>query len=328
MRCIEMKAAGGPDQLSLTQRAVPVPKAGEVLIAVHAAGVNRPDVAQRQGLYPPPPGASDILGLEVAGEVVALGPGVQSPALGEKVCALLTGGGYAEYATAAAICCLPIPRGLSFEQAAALPETFFTVWHNVFERGGLKAGDGFLVHGGTSGIGTTAIQLAKAFGAVVFATAGSDEKVAACRTLGADLAINYRTTDFVEAVRQSPTGGVDLVLDMVGGAYTARNFRCLKPDGRLVNIAFLEGSKTELDLMPVLLKRLTLTGSTLRPRDVAFKGALAATLKSRVWPLLEAGIVNPVIDWILPLDAAAEAHLRMESSVHIGKIVLQVERNS
>ncbi len=328
MRCIEMKAAGGPEQLLLTQRAIPVPKAGEVLIAVHAAGVNRPDIVQRQGLYPPPPGTSDILGLEVAGDVVALGPGAQSPALGEKVCALLTGGGYAEYATAPAVCCLPIPRGLSFEQAAALPETFFTVWHNVFERGGLKAGEGFLVHGGTSGIGTAAIQLAKAFGAFVVATAGSDEKVATCKALGADLAINYRTTDFVDAVRQCPAGGVDVVLDMVGGAYTARNLRCLKPDGRLVNIAFLEGSKTELDLMPVMLKRLTFTGSTLRPRDLTFKGALAATLKSRVWPLLEAGPVNPVIDRILPLEAAAEAHRRLESSVHIGKIVLKVERNS
>jgi len=328
MRCIELKAPGGTEQLALAARPLPIPKAGEVLIAVYAAGVNRPDIVQREGLYAPPPGASDILGLEVAGEVVALGPGVQSPALGEKVCALIAGGGYAEYATAPAICCLPIPNGYSFEKAAALPETFFTVWHNVFERGGLKDGESFLVHGGTSGIGTTAIQLARAFGAFVFATAGSDEKAAACRSLGAHVAINYRTTDFVEVVRAAPGGGVDVILDMVGGGYTARNLRCLKPDGRLVNIAFLEGSKSDLDLMPIMLKRLTLTGSTLRPRDVAFKGALAAALRAHVWPLLEAGKIQPVIDRVYGLDQAAEAHRRMESSAHIGKLVLKIARDS
>ena len=313
----------------LAQRPLPVPKNGEVLIAVHTAGVNRPDVMQRQGLYPPPPGASDILGLEVAGEVIAHGPGVATPKIGDHVCALVAGGGYAEYVTAPASCCLPIPRSLTLEQAAAIPETFFTVWHNVFERGGLKPGDSFLVHGGTGGIGTTAIQLAKAFGAFVAATAGSHEKVAACRTLGADLAMNYRTTDFVEAVRKTaPGGGVDVVLDMVGGNYTARNLRCLKPDGRLVNIAFQEGSKAELDLLPVMVKRLTLTGSTLRPRDVAFKGALAAALRTRVWPLLEAGTVKPIMDQVLPLAQAADAHRRMESSAHFGKIVLKIERDS
>ena len=329
MRCIEVKAPGGPEQLMLAQRPLPVPKAGEVLIAVHAAGVNRPDVIQRQGGYPPPPGASDILGLEVAGEVVALGPGVESPKIGERVCALLTGGGYAEYATAAAACCLPVPRGLDLQQAAAIPETFFTVWHNVFERGGLKAGESLLIHGGTSGIGTTAIQLAKAFGAFVVTTAGGDEKAAAARALGADMAINYRTTDFVEAVKGGvPGGGVDVVLDMVGGSYVARNIRCLKPDGRLVNIAFLEGSKVELDLTPVMLKRLTLTGSTLRARDVGFKGALAATLKAQVWPLFETGKVKPVMDRSFPLAQAAEAHRRMESSAHIGKIVLTIGPDS
>ena len=329
MRCIEVKTPGGPEQLVVAQRPLPVPKSGEVLIAVHAAGVNRPDVIQRQGLYPPPPGASDIPGLEVAGEVIAHGPGVQTPKIGDRVCALIAGGGYAEYATAPATCCLPIPRGFSLEQGAALPETFFTVWHNVFERGGLKPGESFLVHGGTSGIGTTAIQLAKSFGAFVVATAGGDEKAAACRTLGADLAINYRVADFVETVRGAVLGGgVDVILDMVGGSYTARNLRCLKPDGRLVQIAFLEGSKSELDLMPVMVKRLTLTGSTLRARDVTFKGALAAALKDQVWPLLDAGKVKAVIDQVLPLDQAAGAHRRMESSAHIGKLVLRIERNS
>lgn len=329
MRCIEIKSPGGPEQLTLTERPLPVPKNGEVLIAVHAAGVNRPDIVQRQGLYPPPPGASDLPGLEVAGEIIAHGPGVETPKIGDHVCALVAGGGYAEYVTAPATCCLPIPRGLSLEQAAAIPETYFTVWHNVFERGGLKSGDSFLVHGGTSGIGTTAIQLAKAFGAFVVTTAGNDEKVAACQSLGADLAINYRTTDYVEAIRSTaPGGGVDVVLDMVGGSYAARNIRCLKPDGRLVSIAFMGGSKAELDLLPIMVKRLTLTGSTLRPRDVTFKGALAAALKAQVWPLLEAGRVKLVMDQTFPLAQAADAHRRMESGAHIGKIVLRIERNS
>ena len=329
MCCIEVKSPGGPEQLVLAQRPLPVPKVGEVLIAVHAAGVNRPDIIQRLGNYQPPPGASDVPGLEVAGEVVAHGPGVNAPKIGEHVCALVAGGGYAEYTTASAVCCLPIPRGLNFQHASAIPETFFTVWHNVFERGALRADESILIHGGTSGIGTTAIQLAKAFGAFVATTAGSDDKAAACRGLGADLAINYRTTDFVEAIKGGvPGGGVDVILDMVGAPYAARNIRCLKPDGRLVSIAFLGGSKAELDLMPVMLKRLTLTGSTLRPRDVAFKGALAAALKARVWPLLEAGTVKPAMDRTFPLAEAAEAHRRMEPSAHIGKIVLTIERDS
>ncbi len=329
MRCIEVKTPGGVEQMMLAERPLPVPKAGEVLIAVTAAGVNRPDIVQRLGNYPPPPGASDILGLEVAGTVVAQAEGVQTPAIGERVCALVSGGGYAEYATAPAVTCLPIPKGFSLAQAAAIPETFFTVWHNVFERGALKSGEGFLVHGGSSGIGTTAIQLAKAFGAFVATTAGSNEKVAACRSLGADLAINYRTADFVEGVRtKAPGGGVDVILDMVGGSYTARNFRCLKADGRLVNIAFLGGSKVEVDMLPVMLKRLTVTGSTLRTRDTAFKGALAAALKAQVWPLLDRGAVKPILDEIYPLEEAARAHERMEAGTHFGKLVLKISRDS
>lgn len=325
MRCVEIKSPGGPEQLVLAERPIPQPKAGDVLIAVEAAGVNRPDIVQRQGNYAAPPGSSDLPGLEVAGTVVAQGQGVTLPALGEKVCALLTGGGYAEYATAAATSCLPIPKTFSMAEAAALPETFFTVWHNVFERGALKTGEVFMVHGGTSGIGTTAIQLAKAFGAFVIATAGSEEKCGACRKLGADIAINYRTADFVEEVKaKAPGKGVDVILDMVGGSYVARNIKCLKADGRLVNIAFLEGSKIEADLMMLMLKRLTLTGSTLRIRDDAFKGALAHTLKREVWPRLDRGEIKPVVDLTLPLAQAAEAHRHMESSRHIGKIVLLI----
>jgi NADPH2:quinone reductase len=296
-----------------------------VLIAVAAGGVNRPDVVQRLGLYPPPPGASDIPGLEVAGRVVAHGDGVSAPARGTEVCALVTGGGYAEFVTAPAATCLPVPAPLSLVQAAALPETFFTVWHNVFQRGRLASGETFLVHGGTSGIGTTAIQLAKAFGAFVAATAGSAEKCAACRALGADLAIDYRSEDFVQAMKaEAPGGGADVILDMVGGDYVGRNLKCLKPDGRLVHIAFLKGAKVEVDLQPVMVKRLTVTGSTLRPRDPAFKGALAQVLKDRVWPLLDAGRVAPVMDRDFPLEAAPEAHKRLETSRHIGKIVLRV----
>ena len=323
MRCIEIKAPGGPEQLQPARRPMPVPRAGEVLIAIAAAGVNRPDVVQREGRYAPPPGASDIPGLEIAGTVVAHGEGVTAPALGEKVCALIAGGGYAEFATAPAVTCLPIPTPLSLQQAAAIPETFFTVWHNVFERGALQSGETFLVHGGSSGIGTTAIQLAKAFGAFVAATAGSAEKCEACLALGADLAINYRTHDFVEAVQaHTPGKGVDVILDMVGGDYLARNLKALRPDGRLVNIAFLGGSKVQADMLPVMTKRLTLTGSTLRPRDLAFKGRLAAVLREKVWPLLEAGQVSPRMDSAFPLDQAADAHRRLESSGHIGKIVL------
>lgn len=326
MTCVEIRAPGGPEQLVLATRPCPRPKAHEVLIRVEAAGVNRPDVVQREGRYPPPPGASDIPGLEVAGTVIAAGTEAAWPAVGEHVCALVTGGGYASHCVAAASACLPFPRGFDAIAAGALPETFFTVWHNVFERGTLKQGEAFLVHGGSSGIGTTAIQLARAFGAFVATTAGSDEKCAACRALGADLAINYRTEDFAEAIKaKAPGGGVDVILDMVGGAYTARNLRCLKPDGRLVNIAFLAGSKAELDLMPVMLKRLTLTGSTLRSRDDGFKARLAAALKDKVWPLLDAGRVRPVIHAMLPLAEAAAAHRLMESSAHIGKIVLTPE---
>ena len=323
MRCIEIKSPGGPEQLVEAERPLPQPQAGEVLIAVAAAGVNRPDILQRKGLYPPPPGASDIPGLEVAGHIVAHGPGVNTPAIGERICALVAGGGYAEYATAPATSCLPIPKGFTAIEAAALPETFFTVWHNVFERGALKRGEVFLVHGGSSGIGTAAIQLAKAFGAFVVATAGSDAKCDACLKLGADLAINYRAADFAEEIRvKAPGNGADVILDMVGAAYLSRNIRCLKADGRLVNIAHLEGAKAEIDLLPVMLKRLTLTGSTLRARDPAFKGALATALHRQVWPLLDQGRIRPVIDRTFPLAEASAAHRHMESSLHIGKIVL------
>jgi putative PIG3 family NAD(P)H quinone oxidoreductase len=297
------------DRTVLAEGPVPTPGPDEVLIKVAAAGVNRPDLVQRAVKYPPPPGASPIMGLEVAGTLET----------GERVCALLAGGGYAEYAVAPRVQCLPIPEGLSFVEAAALPETYFTVWSNVFQRGGLKAGEKFLVHGGTSGIGTTAIQLAKAFGAVVYTTAGSDEKVAACRALGADVAINYREQDFVEVAK-----GVNLILDMVGGDYTARNLKALAVDGRLVQIAFLRGSKLEIDLMPVMLKRLTLTGSTLRSRPVAEKGAIARELEQHVWPLLAAGRVKPVIYREFALAEVDLAHRLMESSAHIGKIVLTV----
>ncbi len=321
--CVEISAPGGPEQLTATSRPCPRPQAREVLIRIEAAGVNRPDVVQRKGLYPPPPGASDIPGLEVAGEVIAVGADVTWPGVGARVCALVAGGGYASHVVAAASACLPIPKGFNAIEAAALPETFFTVWHNVFERGALKAGENFLVHGGSSGIGTTAIQLARAFGAFVVTTAGSDAKCDACRALGADLAINYRTADFAAEIKaKAPGGGVDVILDMVGGPYTERNLRSLKPDGRLVNIAFLSGSKTEVDLMPVMLKRLTVTGSTLRARDEAFKGRLANALKEKVWPLLETGQIRPVIHATFPLAQAADAHRLMESSAHTGKIVL------
>jgi len=323
MNCMEITS---DKHLAITARPLPHLGAGEVLIQVKAAGVNRPDVLQRQGLYPAPPGASDIPGLEVAGTVVARATDVTTPNIGDSVCALLSGGGYAEYASASARCCLPWPRGLDAVQAAALPETFFTVWHNVFERGALKSGEVFLVHGGASGIGTTAIQLAKAFGAFVITTAGSDEKRDACLKLGADIAINYRTQDFAAAVRgHAPGQGADVILDMVGGSYISRNIACLKRDGRLVNIAFQEGSRTEIDLMPVMLKRLTLTGSTLRIRDNTFKGALAEALNRKVWPLLAVGTVKPVIDRVFPLTQASDAHRHMEGGAHIGKIVLTAD---
>jgi len=305
-------------------RAVPQPKAGEVLIKVAAAGVNRPDVAQRLGRYPPPPGASDIPGLEVAGEIVALGTGVTQWTVGARVCALIAGGGYAEYATAPAGSCLPTPSGLSDVEAAGIPETFFTVWHNVFERAALKSGETILIHGGSSGIGTTAIQLAKAFNATVVVTAGSDDKCDACRKLGADVAINYKTTDFVENVKALPGGGVDVVLDMVAGDYLPRNIKCLKTDGRMALIAILGGSKGELDMGQVLMKRLQITGSTLRARDSAFKARLAGELRTRVWPLFESGKVRPHVHKTFPLAAAAQAHALMESSAHVGKLVLKM----
>ncbi len=323
MTVIEIDQPGGPEALKPVQRPVPAPAHGEVLIKVGAAGVNRPDVAQRQGGYPPPPGASDIPGLEIAGTIVAVGPGVDGLSEGDAVCALVTGGGYAEYCPAPAALCLPIPEGFDLISAAALPETYFTVWTNVFQRGALAGGERFLVHGGSSGIGTTAIQLAKAFGARVFATAGSADKCAACERLGAERAIDYSTEDFVAVVKEMTSGeGVDLILDMVGGDYVKRNLDALAVEGRLVQIAFLQGPKRELNLLPIMLKRLTVTGSTLRPRTVEQKAEIAEALRDRVWPLLEAGLVAPTIDSTYPLGQAAQAHQRMESSAHIGKIVL------
>lgn len=325
MNCIEMTGPGGPEVLVIAQRPRPEPKAGEVLIQVAAAGVNRPDCLQRLGLYPAPADASDLLGLEAAGIVAAVGPGVTTLKEGDAVCALLHGGGYASHVTAHADHCLPVPTGFSMVQAAALPETFFTVWHNVFQRGALKAGESLLIHGGSSGIGTTAIQLAKAFGATVFTTAGSADKCAACQELGADRAINYREEDFVEVIKASPSKGVDVILDMVGGDYLPRAVKVLRPDGRHVSIAFLQGSKVQMDFMAVMLKRLTFTGSTLRSQTVAFKSAVASALRDQVWPLLDQGKIAPVIHQTFPLAHAAEAHRLMESSGHIGKLVLTVD---
>ena len=323
MLAVEISEPGGAEKLVPTRRPVPRPGHGEILIRVAAAGVNRPDVMQRAGGYPPPPGASDIPGLEVGGTVIALGPGSRRYKPGDAVCALVTGGGYAEYCVAPEVQTLPCPDGYSPVEAGALPENFFTVWTNLFERGRLRAGERLLVHGGSSGIGTTAIQLAAASGVRVFATAGSPEKCAACRDLGAELAINYRQEDFVEAVKSASGGeGVDVVLDMVGGDYVQRNLSCLRTEGRLVQIAFLEGAKVALNLMPVMLKRLTITGSTLRAQSVESKGRIAAALEKEVWPLLAARAITPVIDSKLPLTEAAKAHLRMESSKHIGKILL------
>jgi len=325
MKVIEIAAPGGPEQLKIARRPVPQPGAREVLVQVAAAGVNRPDVMQRQGRYPPPAGASDIPGMEVAGAIVALGSDVAGLSIGDRVTALLPGGGYAEYAVAAAPLCLPVPRGLTMVEAAALPETYFTVWTNVFERGRCKAGDNVLIHGGTSGIGTTAIQLATALGARVYATAGSDDKARACERLGAVRGINYRTEDFVEVIRQDTAGkGVDVILDMVGGDYFDRNLQVAAVEGRLVIIAMLGGSRAELKLNTLLTKRLTVTGSTLRSRTVEEKAAIADAVRSNVWPLLESGRVHPVIHATFPLAEAAAAHALMESSNHIGKIVLTV----
>jgi putative PIG3 family NAD(P)H quinone oxidoreductase len=327
MPVIEIRAPGAPDVLVPGTRAVPQAGRGEVLIRVRAAGVNRPDVMQRKGLYPAPPGASDIPGLEVAGEIVAVGAEVSSLRPGDRVCALVTGGGYAHYCTAPAALCLPWPAGYDAVHAAALPETFFTVWSNVFDRGHLRAGEHFLVHGGSSGIGTTAIQLARAFGATVYATAGSAPKCAACLELGAAAAINYREEDFVERIGQlTGARGVDLILDMVMGDYLPRNLQCLAPDGRLVFIAVQGGPKVkELNVLPIMLKRLTLSGSTLRPRSIADKAAIASALREQVWPLLTAGSVAPVVHATFALARAADAHALMESSAHVGKIMLTLD---
>jgi NADPH2:quinone reductase len=325
MRAIEITQFGGPEVLQPCERPLPELKAGEVLIRVIAAGVNRPDVFQRIGQYPVPPGASDLPGLEVAGEIVDGDLGTSGFRKGDLVCALVQGGGYAEYCAAPLDQCLPVPKGLSSLEAASLPETFFTVWSNVFQRAALQPGESLLVQGGSSGIGVTAIQLAAAMGHRVFATAGSEDKCRACEQLGAERAINYKTEDFSEIVKQLTGGkGVDVVLDMVGGDYLKREISCLADDGRLVLIALLGGARTEIDLGQVLRRRLTVTGSTLRPRPVSFKAQIARELRERVWPLIEAGKIRPVIHRTFPLDEAAQAHALMESSAHVGKIMLEV----
>jgi len=323
MRAIEISQPGGPDVLKPTQRALPTPKAHEILVHVAAAGVNRPDTLQRAGNYAPPPDASDLPGLEIAGSVVAVGASVTMWKIGDPVCALTHGGGYAEYCVVPEVQALPIPKGLSMIEAASLPETFFTVYSNVFDRGELKADETLLVQGGSSGIGVTAIQMAKALGHRVFATAGSDEKCAACVQLGAEKAFNYKTGDWAAELKTALNGaGVNVILDMVGGDYVPKELKALAEDGRLVMIAFLRGSKTDLDLNEVMRKRLRITGSTLRPRTVAFKGAVAQSLRTRIWPLLEQGKIKPVIFKTFALEQAAAAHTLMESSTHIGKIVL------
>jgi NADPH:quinone reductase len=325
MIAISISEPGSFNVLKPVNRIVPLPASNEVLIRVAAAGVNRPDIMQRQGAYPPPPGASDIPGLEISGAVVRRGSAVNQLSIGSDVCALVPGGGYAEYCLAPAELCLPVPDGFSMIQAAALPETFFTVWSNVFDRAQLKPGETLLLHGGTSGIGTTAIQLAKAFGAKVIVTAGSEDKCAFCVELGADSAINYRTGDFVkEVLMLTDHQGVDVVLDMIGGDYFARNLKCMAEDGRLVQIAIQNGAKVELNLWHLMAKRLTLTGSTLRARDIAFKAAIADKLKEQVWPLLKTGKIRPIIHAHFPLTQANKAHELMESSQHIGKIILTV----
>ncbi len=329
MRAVEISVPGGPDVLRVAERPRPQPRAGEVLIAVRAAGVNRPDLAQRAGLYPPPPGASDLPGLEVSGRVVALGPGTAGWRVGDEVCALCNGGGYAEFVAVPAGQCLPRPRGLDFIQAAALPETLFTVWSNVFERGRLVIGETFLVHGGASGIGTTAIQLACTFGARVFASAGDADKCAACVRLGAERCFDYRNEDFVAGLRAATAGrGADVILDMVGGDYLPRNLQALATDGRLVQIATQRGREAPLDLALMMSKRLTLTGSTLRPQSPAAKAAIAAALREKVWPLLNAGRVRPQIHAVFALAEAAAAHRALEAGRHIGKIVLRVRSDA
>lgn len=326
MTAIAITEPGGPQVLRAERRAVPSPGASEILIRVAAAGVNRPDVLQRAGLYPAPRGASDLPGLEVAGEVAAAGSGVERWKPGDKVCALTPGGGYAEFALVDESNALPVPDGVSMDEAAAIPETFFTVWHNVFGRGALKAGETLLVHGGASGIGTTAIMLGKAFGARVLVTAGSEEKCDACRALGADLALNYRSGDWLPAVKEATGGrGADVILDMVGGPYIEKNYQAASIDGRIVSIAFLQGSRVEVDFMRLIMKRLTHTGSTLRAQSVEAKARIAAELETKVWPLLAQGRCWPLVHARFPLAAAADAHALMESNAHIGKIVLTVE---
>ena len=323
MRVVEASSPGGPEGLAIAQRAVPIPGPGHVLVKVAYAGVNGPDIMQRKGLYPPPEGASDLLGLEVAGEVVATGAVVRRWQVGDRLCGLTNGGGYAEYCTVLEEHCLPIPKGVSLAEAASLPEAYFTVWSNIFMGVGLKSGETFLVHGGTSGIGTTAIQLAKAFGAKVIATAGTAEKCDACLRLGADVAINYRSQDFVSAVKEATGGrGVDLILDMVGGEYIPRNYDAAAQDGRIVQIAFLQGPKVEVDFRRLMVKRLTHTGSTLRPRSPAEKAVIARALEDKVWPLLAQGRCRPVMDSTFAFEDVAKAHARMDGGEHIGKIVL------
>ena len=324
MNYIQIEKHGDPEVLKLHSQSMPEPDSGEVLIRVAAAGVNRPDVMQRKGLYPPPPGATDVPGLEVSGTVVSVGENVTEPDIGSEVCALVTCGGYAEYCLAAATVCLPVPQNISLEDAAGLPETFFTVWTNVFERGHLKSGESLLVHGGSSGIGTTAIQLGKAFGATVYTTAGTPEKCEFCKNLGADAAINYREKDFSIEIKQLTEGkGVDVILDMVGGPYFPKNIKLLAAEGRLLQIALMQGSKAEVDFLSLLIKRVILTGSTLRPRSVDEKTKIAQALRKNVWPLLESGTVRPIIHQKFLLSDAAEAHRLMESSTHIGKILLK-----
>jgi len=326
MKAVEITKDADKPALVVGEIALPDYGPDEVLIRVAATGVNRPDLMQVAGMYPPPPGASEIPGLELAGKIVAIGSNVTDWACGDKVCALVTGGGYAQYAAVPAAQCLPVPDGLTMTQAAGLPETFFTVWHNVFDKAALKTGETFLVHGGTSGIGTTAIQLAKAFGAKVIATAGSQEKCQACRDLGADVAINYKTEDFVEQVKAATDGkGANVILDMVAGDYVSRNFKAAAFEARILIIAFLRGTKAETNFTPLLLKRLTLMGSTLRAQPVANKAAIANALREKVWPLIEAGKIAPVIYKTVPLDQASEAHAILKGGAHIGKVILEVD---
>jgi putative PIG3 family NAD(P)H quinone oxidoreductase len=326
MTAIRISQPGGPEVLEACTQPVPEPAADEILIKVAAAGINRPDILQRMGVYPPPKGASELPGLEVAGEVVAVGAAAKMHKVGEQVCALVNGGGYAEYCVAPDVSAMSVPAGLSMAEAAAIPETYFTVWHNVFQRGGLQEGEWLLVHGGTSGIGTTAIQLANAFGSKILATAGSDDKCTACQKLGAERCINYREADFVEAVQEATGGhGADVILDMVGGSYIERNYQAAALDGRIVQIAFLGGAKTEVDFTLLMMKRLVHTGSTLRARSNAFKGELARTMEMKVWPLIADGKIKPIMHATFPLKEAVEAHQLMDAGTHIGKIVLTID---